>query len=166
MCGNLQSLAGRARGVCGGAEGGLAVGRGFRFGRVIEARFPSQPALPVLCWLTPVAKEDLQVQAPYLRSISSLQAPEMQMDRQMWSTAAHLSGSGGQVWADSHVHPCRSDPFCFLTSACSLGPENKGPSWTDSVSPLWGGDRAGLSTGQVFAVSWPLTHSENQVRQC
>ena len=85
------------------------------------------------------------------------------MDRQMCSTSAHLSGSGGQAWADSHVHPCRSDPFCFLTSpACSLGPENKGPSWTDSVSPLWGGDRAGLSTGQVFAASWPLTHKRTK----
>lgn len=63
---------------------------------------------------------------PSLRSISSLQAPAMQMDRQMWSTAAHLSGSGGQAWADSRVHPCRSDHFCFLTSlACSLDPENK-----------------------------------------
>ena len=44
----------------------------------------------------------------------------MQMDRQMWSTAAHLSGSGGQAWADSRVHPCRSDHFWIWAVGCYL----------------------------------------------
>lgn len=41
------------------------------------------------------------------------------MDRQMWSTAAHLSGRGGQAWgAEGMLIYGRSDHSCFLPLPC------------------------------------------------